>query len=81
MVHDNELLKRDNGELQRLLAESREEIHNLQEELEEGRINHPLRTSRSGGALMSLSSKHCAQSFEQLILPIHATTIRAVSLL
>jgi regulator of replication initiation timing len=41
MVHDNEVLKRDNAELQHLLAESREEIHNLQEQLEEQRVNPP----------------------------------------
>ena len=54
MVHDNEVLKRDNAELQLLVAESREEIHHLQEELEEQRVNPPSRMSRSGGASMPL---------------------------
>ena len=54
MVHDNEVLKRDNAELQHLVAESREEIHRLQEELEEQRVNPPSRMSRSGGALAPL---------------------------
>lgn len=51
MVHDNEVLKRDNAELQHLLAESREEIHSLQEELEEQRVNAPSRMARSGGTV------------------------------
>lgn len=37
LVNDNETLKRDNAELQNLLAESREDFHALQEELEEQR--------------------------------------------
>ncbi|KIY51651.1 hypothetical protein FISHEDRAFT_36832 [Fistulina hepatica ATCC 64428] len=47
VVHDNDELKRDNGELQRFLADAREETHVLQEELEEQRANMMLR-SRSG---------------------------------
>ena len=35
LVSDNETLKRDNAELQSMLTESREEMHKLQEELEE----------------------------------------------
>lgn len=52
MVNDNEVLKRDNGELQHLLTEAREEIHRLHEEFEEQQANPstPSRTSRSGGA-------------------------------
>jgi regulator of replication initiation timing len=46
LVNDNETLKRDNAELQNLLAESREEIHGLQEEVEEQRASLP---SRGGG--------------------------------
>ncbi|KAF9461989.1 hypothetical protein BDZ94DRAFT_1262166 [Collybia nuda] len=46
LVNDNEALKRDNAELQHLLAESREEIHSLQEEVEEQRAILPSR----GGA-------------------------------
>lgn len=44
LVNDNEALKRDNAELQHLLMESREEIHVLQEEVEEQRANPPPRT-------------------------------------
>jgi hypothetical protein len=47
LVQDNETLKHDNGELQHLLSESREDLHALQEELEEQRANQTL--SRSGG--------------------------------
>lgn len=43
LVSDNEILKRDNGELQRLLAESREDLHALQEELEEQKATYPSR--------------------------------------
>ncbi|TFK24728.1 hypothetical protein FA15DRAFT_756382 [Coprinopsis marcescibilis] len=39
LVNDNDILKRDNAELQRLLGESREDLHALQEELEEQRAN------------------------------------------
>ena len=39
LVNDNEILKGDNAELQRLLAESREDLHGLQEKLEEQRVN------------------------------------------
>lgn len=46
LVNDNETLKRDNAELQHLLTESREEIHALQEEVEEQRAVLP---SRGGG--------------------------------
>ncbi|KAG2013038.1 hypothetical protein CC2G_009975 [Coprinopsis cinerea AmutBmut pab1-1] len=37
LVNDNEVLKRDNAELQRLLAETREDVHTLQQEVEEHR--------------------------------------------
>ncbi|KAL1727570.1 hypothetical protein EV714DRAFT_253750 [Schizophyllum commune] len=43
LVSDNEILKRDNAELQRLLAESREDLHALQEELEEQKAAYPSR--------------------------------------
>ncbi|KAL1747263.1 hypothetical protein HDZ31DRAFT_32388 [Schizophyllum fasciatum] len=43
LVSDNEILKRDNAELQRLLTESREDLHTLQEELEEQKAAHPSR--------------------------------------
>lgn len=46
IVGDNETLKRDNAELQIMLSDSREEIHTLQEEIEEYRAKPP---SRSGG--------------------------------
>ena len=39
LVNDNEILKGDNAELQHLLAESREDLHGLQEKLEEQRAN------------------------------------------
>lgn len=39
LVNDNEILKGDNAELQHLLAESREDLHGLQERLEEQRAN------------------------------------------
>jgi regulator of replication initiation timing len=46
LVNDNDTLKHDNAELQNLLTESREEIHLLQQEVEERRANSP---SRAGG--------------------------------
>jgi len=52
LVHDNEVLKRDNAELQHLLAESREDLHDLQEEVDEQRANPPSRVSHSGGAFI-----------------------------
>ncbi|TBU46395.1 hypothetical protein BD309DRAFT_954190 [Dichomitus squalens] len=39
LVADNEALKRDNAELQNLLGAEREELHSLQEELEERRAS------------------------------------------
>lgn len=39
LVADNEALKRDNAELQNLLATTREDFHSLQEELEERRAS------------------------------------------
>ncbi|GLB34217.1 hypothetical protein LshimejAT787_0111010 [Lyophyllum shimeji] len=47
LVNDNETLKRDNAELQNMLADAREEIHTLQEEVEEHRAKPPSR-SRAG---------------------------------
>ncbi|KAG6854443.1 hypothetical protein C0991_006522 [Blastosporella zonata] len=41
LVSDNEILKRDNAELQNMLTESREEMHALQEEVEEHRAKPP----------------------------------------
>ncbi|KAF9480191.1 hypothetical protein BDN70DRAFT_877945 [Pholiota conissans] len=46
LVQDNEILKHDNNELQHLLSESREDLHAIQEELEEQRANQLL--PRSG---------------------------------
>ncbi|KAF8076810.1 hypothetical protein FPV67DRAFT_1472745 [Lyophyllum atratum] len=43
LVNDNETLKRDNAELQNMLTESREEMHTLQEEVEEHRAKPPSR--------------------------------------
>ena len=45
LVNDNETMKRDNAELQTLLTESREELHVLQQEIEEYRVNPPSRSS------------------------------------
>jgi len=39
LVQDNEGLKQDTSELQRLLTEAREDYHTLQEEIEEQRAN------------------------------------------
>ncbi|KAJ7784187.1 hypothetical protein B0H16DRAFT_1356160 [Mycena metata] len=39
LVSDNETLKRDNAELQTLLADAREDCRALQEEVEDGRVN------------------------------------------
>ncbi|KAF8626714.1 hypothetical protein AX17_006481 [Amanita inopinata Kibby_2008] len=39
LVNDNETLKRDNDELQKLLSDCREDLHALQEEVEEQRLN------------------------------------------
>ena len=39
LVNDNEVLKRDNAELQHLLADCREDLHVLQEEVEEQKVN------------------------------------------
>ncbi|KAK0491541.1 hypothetical protein IW261DRAFT_1438264 [Armillaria novae-zelandiae] len=47
LVDDNESLKRDNAELQHFLSESREEIHALQEEVDEYRAN-PVPRSGAG---------------------------------
>ena len=42
LVNDNELVKRDNAELQQLLSDCREDFHALQEEVEEQRLNQEL---------------------------------------
>ncbi|KAJ3964231.1 hypothetical protein EV361DRAFT_942574 [Lentinula raphanica] len=47
LVNDNEGLKRDNAELQTLLAESRDDLHALQQEVEEQRANIPIKSPRS----------------------------------
>ncbi|KDR84289.1 hypothetical protein GALMADRAFT_237043 [Galerina marginata CBS 339.88] len=41
LVQDNEILKHDNAELQHLLAEAREDVHALQEEVDEQRAAAP----------------------------------------
>lgn len=51
LIDDNDSLKRDNAELQSLLAEAREDIQHMQEELEEQRANP---TSLGGGASISV---------------------------
>ncbi|KAF9000224.1 hypothetical protein BDQ17DRAFT_1359844 [Cyathus striatus] len=68
LVRDNESLKRDNAELQELLADSREDLHALQEEIEEQRAHAP---SRSGAVvprhsfLLSGSKKRRSSSVER----------------
>ncbi|KAJ4486463.1 hypothetical protein C8R41DRAFT_768738 [Lentinula lateritia] len=47
LVNDNEGLKRDNAELQSLLAESRDDLHALQQEVEERRADMPMKSPRS----------------------------------
>ncbi|KAG6857005.1 hypothetical protein H0H87_011099 [Tephrocybe sp. NHM501043] len=47
LVSDNEILKRDNAELQSMLTESREELHTLHEEIEEHRAKPPSIISRA----------------------------------
>lgn len=68
LVNDNDALKQDNAELRNLLAESREGIHLLQQEVEEHRANPPSRTGTgtpyllpqtfSGNAPSSLLKEH-----------------------
>ena len=52
LVADNENLKHDNAELQNLLAEAREDVRTLTEEVEEHRARLPL---RSNGMLLHKS--------------------------
>ncbi|PFH47125.1 hypothetical protein AMATHDRAFT_7055 [Amanita thiersii Skay4041] len=52
LVNDNEGLKRDNAELQKLLADCREDFHVLQEEVEEQRANPQVMSS------LALKHKH-----------------------
>jgi hypothetical protein len=58
LVTDNEMLKRDGEELQRLLSESREDFRGLQEELDELRASENRKYSRhrsgSGKSSMQL---------------------------
>ena len=56
LVTDNEMLKRDGEELQRLLSESREDFRALQEELDELRASENKKYSRhrSGSAKSSM---------------------------
>lgn len=58
LVDDNETLKRDNAELQTLLADAREDCRALQEEVEDQRVNPP---SRSGGKCSSLPFRFLCQ--------------------
>jgi len=52
LVADNENLKRDNAELQNLLTEAREDVHALQEEIDENRAGL---LSGSGGKFIRAS--------------------------
>ncbi|KAF7332797.1 hypothetical protein MKEN_00163500 [Mycena kentingensis (nom. inval.)] len=56
LVDDNETLKRDNAELQTLLADAREDHRALQEEMEDQRVNPP--PPRSGAATPSHLRTH-----------------------
>ncbi|KAJ7461929.1 hypothetical protein FB451DRAFT_475703 [Mycena latifolia] len=56
LVDDNETLKRDNAELQTLLADAREDCRALQEEVEDQRVNPP--PPRSGAATPSHLRQH-----------------------
>ncbi|KAJ6560173.1 hypothetical protein B0H19DRAFT_1376004 [Mycena capillaripes] len=55
LVDDNETLKRDNAELQTLLADAREDCRALQEEVEDQRVNPP---PRSGAGTPSHLRQH-----------------------
>ncbi|KAK2465890.1 hypothetical protein APHAL10511_001531 [Amanita phalloides] len=59
LVNDNEILKRDNGELHQLLSDCREDFHALQEQVEEHRANQEpsprtLRHKKSIAASLSI---------------------------
>ncbi|KAJ7094351.1 hypothetical protein C8R44DRAFT_890384 [Mycena epipterygia] len=56
LVDDNETLKRDNAELQALLADAREDCRALQEEVEDQRVNPP--PPRSGAGTPSHLRQH-----------------------
>ncbi|KAJ7620065.1 hypothetical protein FB45DRAFT_1006753 [Roridomyces roridus] len=56
LVDDNETLKRDNAELQTLLADAREDCRALQEEVEDQRVNPP--PPRSGASTPSHLRQH-----------------------
>ncbi|KAJ7055101.1 hypothetical protein C8F01DRAFT_1063304 [Mycena amicta] len=56
LVDDNDTLKRDNAELQSLLADAREDYRALQEEMEDQRVNPP--PPRSGAATPSYLRQH-----------------------
>ncbi|KAE9407242.1 hypothetical protein BT96DRAFT_914824 [Gymnopus androsaceus JB14] len=56
LVDDNEGLKRDNAELQSLLAESRDDLYALQQEVEEQRANMSMNPPRSRAVTPVLSS-------------------------
>jgi energy-coupling factor transporter ATP-binding protein EcfA2 len=53
LVQDNETLKHDNGELQQLLTDTREDFASLQEEHEEYKANPPF--ALSGGERVALA--------------------------
>ncbi|KAJ7458403.1 hypothetical protein B0H11DRAFT_2243101 [Mycena galericulata] len=73
LVDDNETLKRDNAELQALLADAREDCRALQEEVEDQRVNPP--PPRSGAGTPS----HLRQHFHTGSVPsamLSATYVR-----
>lgn len=57
LVADNENLKHDNAELQNLLTEAREDVHALQEEVEESRAAF-LSGPRGGGNIIHTSRQN-----------------------
>lgn len=58
LVNDNDALKQDNAELRNLLAESREGIHLLQQEVEEHRANPLSRTGSKYYCFSDFSFTH-----------------------
>ncbi|KAH9948736.1 hypothetical protein B0H21DRAFT_210945 [Amylocystis lapponica] len=76
LVADNEALKRDNAELQNLLTESREDMHTLQEEVEERRASDAYRRHRYTNSGQSFRSSH-----SQLSPVFHVGTAPSTSVL
>jgi hypothetical protein len=75
LVADNEMLKRDGEELQRLLSESREDFRTLQEELDELRASENRKYSRH----RSSSAKSSMQLPPLSLAPISPQSTRSFS--